>query len=208
MSKKILVGTSVSLILFITLAILTSAGQLLALDATVAAAVHARETPTLTTALLVMTTAGEWFVYASIILVLLAIPKLRWKVGLPVAFTMAATGLLNWTLKQLFAIPRPDVHRLITETGFSFPSGHAMSAAAFAGIVVFLYMRYSQKERRTTVCKAVILVLAALFILGVGFSRMYLGVHNLSDVLAGYAMGFFLSLLVLGVLNVLEKPSP
>lgn len=199
-----MVSASILLILFIILAILTTTGQLVTLDETFSAAVHAEETPVLTSVFLVVTNAGAWFVYVSIIFVLLAIPHLRWKAGLPVAVTMVAVGVLNWTLKQLFAIPRPDAHRLITEPGFSFPSGHAMSAAAFIGIVVFLFMRYSQKGQRQAVRKAVILVLAMLFVLAVGFSRIYLGVHNLSDVIAGYALGFFLSLFALGVLNVMD----
>ncbi|GHT79267.1 phosphatidylglycerophosphatase B [Actinomycetota bacterium] len=204
MSKRILISASILLILFIILAILTTTGQLATMDKTVSAAVHSLETPALTTVLLVITTAGEWFVYVLIILVLLLIPKLRWKVGLPVAITMVVDVALNWGLKQLFAIPRPDTHRLITETGFSFPSGHAMSIAAFIGLIVFLYIRYSDKERRQTAQTTVVLVLAALLILAVGFSRIYLGVHNLSDIMAGYAMGFFLSLLTLGVLDIIE----
>jgi undecaprenyl-diphosphatase len=224
MFNRVWISTGVLLVLFIVLAVLTTTGQLVAFDEAVSAAVHSWETPVLTSVLIGITTVGEWFVYVPIALVLLAIPKLRLRVGLPAAVTLAAVGVLNWALKQIFAVPRPDTHRLITETGFSFPSGHAMSAAAFVGIVVFLLIRYSQKGSHQAASRAAsrtahqaasraahltarqtaALALAMLFILAVGFSRVYLGVHNPSDVIAGFTLGFFLCLLALGVLDVIE----
>jgi undecaprenyl-diphosphatase len=205
MSKRILLGTSIALLAFIALAIVTTTGQLAPFDKTVSAAVHAGETPALTAILLVITNAGAWFVYVPITLVLLAIPRLRFKLGLPIAATLAAAGALNWALKLLFAVPRPEAHRLIIEPGFSFPSGHAMSAAAFIGIAVLLFMRYLPKGRHGVALKTLVSILALLFVLAVGLSRVYLGVHNPSDIMAGYAMGLALCLLSLGVVDAIER---
>jgi undecaprenyl-diphosphatase len=78
-----------------------------------------------------------------------------------------------------------------------------MNGAAFVGICVLLFVRYSlNKPRKITVS-----ILAMLFVLAVGFSRVYLGVHNPTDILAGYAMGIFLSLLALCIGESVENLS-
>jgi undecaprenyl-diphosphatase len=209
MPSRTLAGAGLSLALFAVLAILTATGRLATVDAAASGVVYSWEAPALTAAMLVITNAGAWFVYLPITVVLLAIPRLRSKVGLPVAATMTAVATLNWVLKPLFAIPRPEAHRLTSATGFSFPSGHAMSAAAFAGVVALLFVRYSRRRHAQDphgrVAEAIVSVLAALFALAVGFSRVYLGVHNPSDVIAGFAMGFLLSLLTLGVMDLIEQ---
>ncbi len=93
----------------------------------------------------------------------------------------AATG---YALKELVARARPDgLIPAIAETGFSFPSGHSAASMAFYGFLAFLIFRLYPEYR-----KAALLIAAGIIIL-IGFSRLYLGVHYLSDVLAGYALG-------------------
>jgi undecaprenyl-diphosphatase len=187
--------------MFVILAIYTLAGASDTLNESLADAVHSWETPALTGVLRVVTTFGEWFAYAPVVVVLIVLPKLRWKAGVPAAVTLAASGVLNFALKQAFAIPRPDTHRLIIEPGFSFPSGHAMAAAAFVGLCALLFIRYSSSRAR----KVVVSILAVVFVLAVGFSRVYLGVHTPTDVVAGYAMGLFLCLVILCVMDMIQR---
>ncbi len=88
-------------------------------------------------------------------------------------------------LKHLIARPRP-VHSFYAETLASFPSAHATLAVAVYGLL-FYYLISSVRQPWQ---KTALHLISALFILLLGFSRLYLGVHYLSDVVAGYAVGF------------------
>ena len=95
--------------------------------------------------------------------------------------------LLEFTLKAIVDRDRPDLERLVNGTGPSFPSGHVMAAAALWGLaplVVTLYTRNRRIWWATTIA-------SALLILAIGASRTYLGVHWLSDVVAGFIVGAF-----------------
>ncbi len=109
---------------------------------------------------------------------------------------MAGSAVLNQLLKGLFERPRPQFeHPLLVETSYSFPSGHAMESFVVYGMLTyFAVLALRSWEQRVGVVLG-----AALLVVLIGFSRMYLGVHYLSDVLAGYAAGgVWLSTLVTG----------
>jgi membrane-associated phospholipid phosphatase len=109
---------------------------------------------------------------------------------------VAGSALLNWLLKGLFQRPRPHfAHPLVVETSYSFPSGHAMESFVVYGMLAYLAVLWlrSWEARMAAVCGA------ALVVVLIGFSRMYLGVHYFSDVVAGYAAGgVWLSALMTG----------
>ncbi len=95
--------------------------------------------------------------------------------------SFGGTTLLNSLLKLLFARPRPNVFPpLMTETSYSFPSGHAMSAVAVYGLLALLLWQRGQRGWAA---------LAGLWVPLVALSRVYLGVHYPSDVLASLALG-------------------
>lgn len=96
-------------------------------------------------------------------------------------------GLINTVLKISFNRPRPDVFPWRTQhVGLaSFPSGHAMTSIVVYGTLAFLIARLAP----TRLLKRLVWALAIFVILVVGLSRLYLGVHYPSDVLAGFAMG-------------------
>ena len=94
--------------------------------------------------------------------------------------------LFVWFSKNLIERARPDfASALITEKGYSFPSGHAFVAMSFYGLLG--YIIFSNIKRKSL--KAITLIFFTLFILGIGFSRIYLGVHWFSDVLASLVGG-------------------
>lgn len=101
--------------------------------------------------------------------------------------TAAITGstLLNELLKNIFHRPRPDVNQLIQETGYSFPSGHAMVGIAFFGAIAYLLWTFLPLRHTRWLMAAGF----ALVILAIGVSRVYLGVHYPSDIAGGYAAG-------------------
>jgi membrane-associated phospholipid phosphatase len=110
-----------------------------------------------------------------------------------VALAFVGAQLLSSSLKLGFRRDRPFFpDPLATESTFSFPSGHALvSLAVYGAIALVVARRLSTNGRRALLVAAV-----AVLVIAIGFSRLYLGVHFLSDVLAGYAAGIaWLSLL-------------
>ncbi|MDP2651866.1 MAG: phosphatase PAP2 family protein, partial [bacterium] len=102
--------------------------------------------------------------------------------GLATAVIGAASA--NYIMKILIERARPSgLIPSILETSSSFPSGHATLAVALYGFVAYLLCRLYPKNA------VVIVTLATLVILAIGFSRLYLGVHFPTDVLAGYLLG-------------------
>jgi len=103
---------------------------------------------------------------------------------LPLA--VSAVGSVTFTSlgKLAFHRPRPEI-AIYAENSFSFPSGHATIAISFYGFAAYLLMRFSSGWNR----KVNIFFAAVLIILAIGFSRIYLGVHYISDVWSGYLVG-------------------
>lgn len=99
---------------------------------------------------------------------------------------LAGGGILDLALKKVFQRPRPlwDAP-ILTAAGWSFPSGHAMgSFVAYGMLAYILVLHRSSRDARVAIVAA-----AALLVLAIGFTRLYLGVHYFSDVIAGYAGG-------------------
>ena len=119
----------------------------------------------------------------------LVLPLLYWSVdtglGLRIAFILAASNYLNSIVKLLFAMPRPywisaQIKPFLHENSFGIPSGHAQNAAAFTGIAA----AWVKKPRAWA--------LALLLTFFIGFSRLYLGVHFVHDVILGWGIGYLL----------------
>ena len=111
---------------------------------------------------------------------------------------LAGNAWLNPTLKAVFSRLRPTSDSgLSAAIGYSFPSGHSSGAMVTYGMFAYLVWRMSARRRGVAICG-----LAIAVILAVGASRVYLGVHFLSDVLAGYASGAAWLALVVAAVEV------
>ena len=142
--------------------------------------------PTLTSIATWIGNLTHWYSYTPVILLLLIIPRTRMKAGLPIAAVLAVSAFLGpVVLKNIFAIERPNINQLIDPGGFGYPSGHSMNAAAFFGACIIIVLRYS-KNKALKICFT---IFAVICIILVGLSRIYLGVHTLTDVLGGYSAG-------------------
>lgn len=114
--------------------------------------------------------------------------------------TMAGVGLSTRYGKTFISRERPEDVAYYAVEHFSFPSGHATTAIALFGILAyFLYRRYHAHTKRK-----LLLWLTALLILLIGFSRIYLGVHYLSDVLAGFLLGGLWLLVGISLVEVMQ----
>ncbi|MFD2172030.1 phosphatase PAP2 family protein [Tumebacillus lipolyticus] len=102
-----------------------------------------------------------------------------------VFLVVGASGAVNYLIKNLVQRIRPDQNPLIIEHGFSFPSGHSMSAFALYGVLAFMvWLKVENKWLRAALISA-----CAGLVLLIGTSRIYLGVHYPSDVIGGFLGG-------------------
>ncbi|MDN4075728.1 phosphatase PAP2 family protein [Fictibacillus terranigra] len=111
--------------------------------------------------------------------------------------TVGGGGILNLLLKNAFQRKRPNADPLVEALGFSFPSGHAMGSMVYYGFLGYLVVRSKRKPLR----KAFWTLLFAVAIIGIGISRIYLGVHYPSDIIAGYSAGMVWLLLCIAALE-------
>jgi undecaprenyl-diphosphatase len=101
------------------------------------------------------------------------------------AITMVGMAVLDITLKLAFHRPRPVGYFGPTPTTFSFPSGHAMGSVCFYGVLAaILVARTSRRAAKWCIWTGAVLLMGMI-----GYSRIYLGVHYPSDVIAGYCAG-------------------
>lgn len=124
-----------------------------------------------------------------------------WPLGIGV-ITITGGRLINNGLKDVFGRERPHFSPpLATEPSAGFPSGHAMMATLGYGfLVVLLWTRLPDRRMRIALAAS-----TAVYVLLIGFSRLYLGVHYPSDVIAGYTMGGAWLLLWSGILRLAER---
>ena len=158
-------------------------------DETTRAAVHQLASPLLTTIMRGISLAGSTLVLAigtTIAVIYFATKKWGREAKL-FAVTMIGASLLNVTLKLAFKRPRPvPFFDLTAPETYSFPSGHALTSACFFGALAAI-LTARIKSRRAQI---VIWIVTTVMFLAVGFSRIYLGVHHTTDVIAGFAAAF------------------
>lgn len=153
------------------------------------------ETPTLTKIMRAFTFLGDvktMIVFATLLATFLFI---RNKKTALVAFviTMFGNTLLNYSMKQWMQRERPTIHRLVEIEGLSFPSGHSMMATTF-----FLFGAFLLQKSYPTLTKKLVYTIALFLIFAVGLSRIYLGAHFPTDVIAGFSLSgaFFFILMI------------
>ncbi|QEK51027.1 phosphatase PAP2 family protein [Pedobacter aquae] len=160
--------------------------------------------PTSTAIMLFFTQLGSSVVITTGNLLLIAyflfLKKRRW-FALKVPAVSLSSLALMLSLKSLFNRPRPLSPLLYQELGLSFPSGHALSAVTFYGLIIYL-ISISSLTKQT---KFFINSLLVFIIFMVGLSRIYLRVHYTSDVIAGFCAGILWLWLAVKILNGIEK---
>lgn len=182
MKKKInvrLVISSICLILFLLLLFLVVNDKTVIFDRRVYEIFVFNKLTT--TVMKTVTFFGEW---SSLLLIsIFSVLILKNKIfALSIPLNMSIIALFNFTVKNIVCRPRPDELRLIEESGYSFPSGHSAVSFAFYGYIIYLIFKYCKNK----FLKTILISFLTMMILSIGMSRIYLGVHYVTDVIGGY----------------------
>lgn len=140
---------------------------------------------------------GITVVATGLVVLLVLVYRRCHSLGTVLVAAVLARPLLEWVLKAAVDRPRPALERLVDGTGPSFPSGHVMAAIAFWGLVPPVVALLTRSRRWWWAS----VVTSGVIVVAVAASRMYLGVHWLSDVVGAMVLG---SLYLLGVEYLLE----
>ncbi len=187
----------IPVILFLLLAVFIKAGTMEGFETWAYYEVVKNMSPLMTDIFLFITRIGDSIFVIFLCLLLIIIPKARKNVALPVSCTVIISTLLNFTLKLLFARERPDILRIINETDYSFPSGHAMINSSLYLMLIFLINKYIERK----ISKVIMTGICVILILSISYSRIYLGVHYAGDIIGGWLFGFAISISVYYIWN-------
>ncbi|MEN9406801.1 MAG: hypothetical protein RLZZ455_17 [Candidatus Parcubacteria bacterium] len=163
-------------------------------DRRISQTVYALRTPSLTQFMVFISWLGADFILAVSTVIMIFFTWRKHKSASTLFLIMLLFGaLLNLLLKEIFQRPRPTFDPLFILGSYSFPSGHAMNSFVFYATITYFYYHFTKKIRSTIFLAFVALALIS----SIGISRIYLGVHYPSDVLAGYLTGLLWFILVL-----------
>jgi undecaprenyl-diphosphatase len=112
--------------------------------------------------------------------------KKNWKRAIEIAVIGLGGFVINYFMKLSFQRQRPPDPLIEPLQNFSFPSGHATSGFIFYGLLVYLLWKSKLKQVYKYIFSSVLIIIAFI----IGFSRIYLRLHYLSDVVAGFCIGF------------------
>lgn len=188
------------------LAVLVSADLTDSFDASVIALVRAPELATLLSPLRPITELGSTAAVTAVAIVVAAVGLLlrTWRSGLAGALAITLASLGNSAFKIGIARERPDLlEPVIVEHGFSFPSGHSALGMVAYGVLAVVVSRSALPRA----ARSAIVVALGLLVGLIGLSRIWLGVHYPTDVLAGWSAGAVV-VLVYAALTRPESPGP
>lgn len=132
-----------------------------------------------------------------IFLIIFFLLKKKWY-GLYINFALILSTVVNNIIKVIIGRPRPSINPLVVENSYSFPSGHMMASTMMYGLLIYFILKSNMSKKTKYILVLSLAILTTL----IGISRIYLGVHYFSDILAG----FILSLtLLLVVIELIEK---
>jgi undecaprenyl-diphosphatase len=174
---------ALSLFLFAWIANEMAEGSTEGFDLSIRAWVHQFASPALTRVMTAISLLGYDILIIELVIALAVFLYLRWKHAAGwLAVTMAGALILDLTLKHSFRRPRPQTFFGPAPHTFSFPSGHALCSFCFYAVLAGLIAARTQSTR----LRVAVGLLAAVLVIAIGLSRIYLGMHYPSDVIAGY----------------------
>lgn len=144
-------------------------------------------TPSLNRIMLFITYLGNWQVILAGVIglsIIFALNK-NWRYFLVLILSISLGQLFVWIIKNIIQRPRPLFVNILAQKSYGFPSSHAFISLSFYGLLVYFLFRALESK----IIKSFFLVVGFIIVMGIGFSRIYFGVHWPSDVLAGFYFG-------------------
>lgn len=130
-------------------------------------------------------------------IVILLLIYLKKDYALMLGLSTIASVTFNTIIKYIIRCPRPMHLRLITQGGYSFPSGHSMISVCVYGFLIYLIFKEVSDRRQ----KVLLIIFFSILIISIGLSRIYVGVHYPSDVIAGYLLASSLLITIITIYN-------
>ena len=184
MKKRTYVIFSISFCIFLILSYLVLTKNDIYIDTYIYNYVSKFINPNMTYFVKILTNIGGAFVVIFISILSLIVLK-RKIYSFLISINLILITVFQVMLKHIFLRSRPLDINLIDETGYSFPSGHSITAFVFYGFIIYLIYKSNINNK----LKSIYIVILSLFIFIVGFSRIYLGVHFFTDVLGAFSFG-------------------
>ena len=174
-------------LLFVNIADEINENELLHFDMTIIQSVQSSINDLSTKVLTFITDFGsvKGNIFMVIVISILLLMKRRFISVLFLVITTLSGGYVNHFLKWIFQRERPTLNPLVQENGFSFPSGHSMSSFILYGALMIITTRITKNWP----IRLAVYAICIFMIFTIGYSRIYLGVHFPSDVIAGYVAG-------------------
>lgn len=173
------------------------------IDVSIAQIIPQLRTPLLNSIMIAFTRFGDPLsmgIFSAIITILLLLQKKRKQARILALAIVTGVILVELIIKPLVDRLRPP-NGLIETLSMSFPSGHATTSTITFGFIIYAF----SKNIENRIFKTIFIVINSILFIGIGFSRIYLGVHWLSDVIGGFALGFFVLSGTIIILNKLQK---
>lgn len=148
----------------------------------------------------IFTHFGSMITIAILSLIMAIVCKPIWVKIFAVA-NVGCVAAFCWVVKHIIKRPRPEGVALIKETGYSFPSAHTMGSVVFYGFLIFLIWKYFKNKP----IKITLTIVMSIFALMIGYTRVYLGVHYFTDVLAAVLAGIAYLAIAILLFLILEK---
>ena len=182
MKKKYLIIISILLLIFLSMLGVVLFDKNLVFDSSIYETLIRFRCSFLDKFFKIITWFGNPVTIIGVVVIFIAI--FRNKDSLLLTISALDSVIVNTIIKHIVKRDRPNILRLVSESGYSFPSGHAMIAVCVYGFLFYLAMiRIKNKYLRWVSC-----FILGFLILGIGISRIYVGVHYASDIIAGYAL--------------------
>lgn len=197
------------LICFFVVLYLMSSGKMNSFDNSIRNFFYALRHPWLTNIFIAITNLGNQQTIILLNVAMLIFPGTRKRFGIPCSVAALASAAINRIVKNIVLRARPDKNlHLIQQGGLSFPSGHAMTGLVFYGMLAYgLTVEARKNGAHAPLFRAAAAAVCVLIFL-IGISRIYLGVHYPSDVLAGWLLGGALLTAAVTIRDCYHRPIP
>ena len=194
--NKYLIFFSIFLTIFIIYTVLVLTNKLAWLDQAAESFIIGIRSDHLTNIMTIFTNIGGGYCLTAISLLLLAVVKNKKKV-LTIIINLVIVFLTSQIVKLILRRSRPSGVFLAYANGYSYPSGHSMVSMAYYTFIAYLLCKNSNNK----LFKILTIIITTLIVLLIGFSRIYLGVHYITDVIGGYLLSVTYLMIFLNFIN-------